>query len=150
VVVPLLEEFRDRPVLLSASTIERRVRRLITKGELPATDACIKCGHLRTAEVVNTALECERYRTRVYGGGVGFLFLILILPLWLFVFWVLVFWRKEEQRVEHYGRDTDVPAPVCLCTECHRRLGSTGRWKYVIAAGLFVAISVLVGYFHVL
>jgi hypothetical protein len=44
VVVPLLEEFRDHPVLLSAPTVERRVRRLVAEGVLPSTDACLRCG----------------------------------------------------------------------------------------------------------
>src|SRR5262245_58680736 len=68
VVVPLLEEFRDRPHLLSATTIERRVQRLIAAGELPNTEGCIRCGEMKTVQVVNINLECERYTARVHGG----------------------------------------------------------------------------------
>src|SRR5687767_5836821 len=67
VVVPLLDEFRDHPVLLSAATVERRVQRLIAAGVLPSTKYCLGCGSV-AAQVVNAALECERSTERTEGG----------------------------------------------------------------------------------
>jgi hypothetical protein len=105
VVVPLLEEFRDQAVLLSAPTVERRVRRLIAEGALPDTDACLRCGDA-TAEPVGIDLQCERYMAHTSGGQ-----RFLIIPLvWGFL-WAT--WREPE-RLEIRGRDTDVPAPVSL------------------------------------
>src|SRR6516165_5965018 len=67
VVVPLLEEFRDRPVLPSAATVERRVRRLIAEGMLPSNAVCLRCNNVK-ARVMNVDLECERYTARKRGG----------------------------------------------------------------------------------
>ncbi len=142
VVVPLLEEFRVRPHLLSAASIERRVRRLIAAGELPAADTCACCG-AEQAEVVRIELECERYTARAYGGE-----RFLILPVFSFVFWMT--WREEE-RVEVRGRDTDVPAPVCLCALCKSRFYRRAGWAYpaltalAVAAGGLVALALFLG-----
>jgi hypothetical protein len=136
VIVPLLEEFRDRPLLLSAATLERRVQRLIAEGELPPQGACLRCESEREAGVVNVALECEKYKTRTYGGT-----RFLILP-WLWVAW------REEERVEIRGRHTDVPAPVCLCEECRSQFRRPPGSGYLLLATLLVAVSGIVGYFN--
>jgi hypothetical protein len=127
VVVPLLDEFRDRPVLLSAATIERRVRRLIAAGELPLIDWCLNCGEVGTAGVVNLQLDCERASTRTSGGR-----RFLILP-----FFSLT-WH-EEVRVEIHGRDTLLEAPVALCQGCRPHLARPPAWRsFLVAAGLLV------------
>jgi hypothetical protein len=139
VVVPLLEEFTDHPVLLSASTIERRVRRLIAEGVLPGTDACLRCGD-GAAQPVAIDLQCERYTARASGGQ-----RFLLIPiLWGFV-WAS--WREPE-RLEIRGRDTDVPTPVGLCAECRRRLGSPAASWYLLVMALLLAASGVVGYFN--
>jgi hypothetical protein len=134
----LLEEFQDRPLLLSAATLERRVRRLIAEGELPITDACIRCGEVKAVQVVNLHLECERYTAHAHGG-----LRFLLLP------WFRVVWWEEEW-VEIRGRDTDVPTPVCLCAECRRLLRGPAGSVYLLLAALLLIVSGLVGYFHVL
>jgi hypothetical protein len=139
VVVPLLEEFSDHPVLLSASTIERRVRRLIAEGLLPSTDACLRCGN-EAVEPLGTALQCERYTARVSGGQ-----RFLIIPLlWGFV------WARwgEPERLEIRGRDTDVPAPCSLCKACRGQLRTPGASWYLLLTAVLLAASGVVGYFN--
>jgi hypothetical protein len=142
VVVPLLEEFADRPLLLSAATIERRLRRLIAAGELPLVSCCLRCGEVHSLEVVPVELECERYTVRAHGGQ-----RFLILPLLPYI--LLLRWREEE-RLEIRGRDTDLRAPICLCESCRRQLDETTRPVYLIFAAVLVAVAGLVGYFNVL
>jgi hypothetical protein len=136
VVVPLLEEFRDRPRLLSAATLERRIRRMIAEGELPIGGACLQCGEVKGPEV-DVTLECERYTVHAYGG-----LRFLILP------WLLLWWREEEG-VEIHGRDTDVLAPICLCAECNRRFRRREGTVYLFLAVLLLLAGGLVTYFHV-
>src|SRR5262249_47210618 len=107
VVIPLADEFREKPVVPSATTIERRVERLIAAGSLPLPGPCCACGQGGSEEVVPATIECERYTTRV-SGGQRFL---LLLPLLVFGVFAWVWWREEE-RLEIYGRDTDVPSPL--------------------------------------
>jgi hypothetical protein len=139
VVVPLLEEFQDHPVLLSAATVERRVRRLIAEGVLPSTEACLRCGDV-TAQPVGLHLQCERYTARTSGGQ-----RFLLIPLlWGFV-WAS--WREPE-RLEIRGRDTDVPAPVSLCATCRSQLRAPAASRQVVLTALLLAASGVVGYFH--
>jgi hypothetical protein len=137
VIVPLLEEFRDRPLLLSAATLERRVQRLVAEGELPFGGACLQCGEEGGADLVKVSLECERYKVREHG-GVGF----LVLP-WLWVVW------RQEKWVEIRGRDTDVTAPVRLCEECRREVRGAPGPGLLFPVAVLLAVSGLVGYFHV-
>jgi hypothetical protein len=138
VVVPLLEEFRDHPVLLSATTVEGRIRRLIAEGVLPSTDACLRCGDV-TAQLVGIDLQCERYKARASGGQ-----RVLIIPFLWGVFWAT--WREPE-RLEIRGRDTDVPAPVGLCEECRHQLRAPVAFWYVALTAFLLAASCIVGYF---
>jgi hypothetical protein len=133
VVVPLLEEFRRRRDLLSAATIERRVRRLIAAAELPPPGGCARCGRLDTLEVVPLQLECERYTARAYGGE-----RFLIIPLFSLLVWVR--WREEE-RLEIRGRDTDVQAPVRLCEACTSYFRGRSGWVYHGLAALVIALG---------
>jgi hypothetical protein len=138
VVIPLMEEFRDRPLLLSAPTLERGVQRLVAAGELPLP-ACLRCGD-GAANGVEVVLECERARARA-GGGRRF----LIVP---GLFWMT--WREEEW-VEIRGRDTVVRTPVALCAECRGQLrgqATPGHLKSLLLTILLLAVSGLVGYFH--
>jgi hypothetical protein len=144
VIVPLLDEFRDRPFLLSAASLERRVQRMIAEGELPSTDGCIRCGEGRAAQEVNVTLECERYTARAHGGQ-----RFLIFPS-LWVGWLWVAWWREEEWVEIRGRDTDVPTPICLCAECRRQFRGPARPVSLLLAALLLAVSGLVGYFDVM
>jgi hypothetical protein len=138
VVVPLLDEFRDRPLLLSAATVERRVRRLIAEGVLPSTDSCLRCGDSK-AWIVNVHLECEKYTARTHGGQ-----LFLVIPLLWGFLWAA--WREEE-RVEIRGRDTDVPAPIALCATCQRQLRAhSGSW-YLLLTLLVLAASGTLAHF---
>lgn len=140
VVVPLLEEFRDRSLLLSAATLERRVQRLIAAGALPTRDACLKCGDLK-AQVVNVNLQCERYAARA-SGGLRF----WIIPVPWGIHWAI--WQ-EEKRVEIQGRDTDVRTPVAFCAACHHQLLAPTRSSY-LWPGVLLAAGAILGYFHLL
>jgi hypothetical protein len=154
VVVPLLEEFRGRPALTSASSVERRVERLIAVGELPLTDACTRCGAMQTIKVVNVDCGCEWASVRT-GGGYRF----LILPFFHIIHW------QEKPWVEVRGRDTVIPVPLSLCPECSWKLSRPKKWVYLLAGvllllvsylllnvhwllGLCIAPLVLVSYFH--
>jgi hypothetical protein len=139
VVVPLLEEFTDGSILLSASSIERRVRRLIAEGLLPSTDACLRCGD-GAAESVAIDLQCERYAARATGGQ-----RFLIIPfLWGF-FWTA--WREPEG-LEIRGRDTDVPTPVGLCADCWNKVRAPPASWYMLLTALLLAASGVVGYLN--
>jgi hypothetical protein len=138
VVVPLLDEFRDHPVLLSAATVERRIRRLIAEGVLPGNAVCLRCSDDK-AQVMNVDLECERYSVRTHGGQ-----RFLVIPLiWGFL-WAT--WR-EEKRVEVRGRDTDVPTPFALCAACQHQLRPPARSLYLLLGALLLAASGALGYF---
>jgi hypothetical protein len=136
VVVPLLDEFRDRPRLLSAATLERRIRRLLAEGELPDTDACRACGQ-EDARVVKIVAACERRSVHTSGGSS---FLFIPLP------WGFIGARiHEETRVEIRGRDTDIRTPVSLCASCHRGLRRPSRPLDGLAlAALLLAVIVLI------
>jgi hypothetical protein len=140
VVVPLMEEFRGRPTLPSATTLERRIQRLIAGGLLPATDACLGCG-AAGAPPVNLRLECERSSTQFSGGR---RFIILPAP------WGLVgaSWR-EPVRVEVQGRDTNLYVLTPLCDACRRRLGAPALWWYLLPLAPLAALGAVVGYFGV-
>jgi hypothetical protein len=139
VVVPLLEEFREQPVLLSSVSVERRVKRLIAEGVLPRTDACLRCGDPKP-QVVDANVACERSKTRAYGGGLRLLLIPIPFAGFLFKAW------EEETAVEIHGRDTDVPAPVGLCAHCQDELRSPpARW-YLFSFLLLVLTSAAVGY----
>jgi hypothetical protein len=136
VVVPLLDEFRERPHLLSAATLERRIRRLLAEGELPDTDACRGCGN-EDARIVKVVAACER-RSVHTSGGPSFLFIPL--P-WGFL-WATM---REETRVELRGRNTDIPTPISLCPACHRGLRRPSRPLDGLALGLLLlAVIVLI------
>jgi hypothetical protein len=137
IVVPPLEEFRGKPVVLSAANAERRVWRLVTAGELPPTGTCQRCGEAGAQRVVDGELECESASYHASGGLKG-----LILPIapWAFV-WMA--W-EEESRVEVRGRDTRVPAPISLCPGCHRQLTRSSAKGPAIAAALVLVAGALV------
>ena len=136
VLVPSLEEFRDRPDLISAATLERRVHRLIKVGELPPGGGCARCG-VADAAVVAVELECERYSARASGGE-----RFLIIPLFSFALWM---WWREEERVEIRGRDTDVSTPIRLCGSCQRSLHDPPRWIGLALAASVLVLAVLAG-----
>lgn len=141
VVVPLLEEFRKHPVLLSAASVERRVRRLVTEGVLPNTDACLACGKA-PAFALDIEVQCERY-TASSTGGQRFLFLPFFGGL------VGLTWHEAEG-VEIRGRDTDVPTPVGLCADCWRWCRPPASYWYLLLAALLLVVAGSVGYFHLL
>jgi hypothetical protein len=141
VIVPLLEEFENRPVLLSAATVPRRIRRLIAEGELPGTTGCLQCHDTKTRGIINVAVECEKMRTRVSGGDRFYLFPVIIGWLWIY--------REEEQWVELIGQDTTWSLPICLCPDCYRQLGPLRNRLYLLGAALLVAFSVPLIYLHV-
>lgn len=135
--VPLLDEFREQPDLLSAPTLERRVRRLVARGELPPLGGCARCA-AGAADVTPINVVCERYTSRS-GGGERF----ILIPFFSLFVWA---WWYEEEWVEIYGRDTDVPAPLCLCGPCREHFrGRSGR-VYLAAAITGVVAGWLVGY----
>ena len=144
VVIPLLEEFENRPDLLLAATLERRLRRLISNDELPP-EGCIGCGELNSIEVVPIQLICERSSVHRSGGD-----RFLVLP--FFPLSVSVAWHEEE-RVQVRGRDTDVIAPVFICPPCRSRFQGQGHGRgCLVALSLFVlisAVALLVGSFHI-
>jgi hypothetical protein len=135
-----VSEFQAQPVLLSAATVERRMRRMLANGELPITDGCVRCGDQTTARVVKAIVECERYRTRTTGGLN--VFLILLILLFHFIWLLHLIWRREEERTEIFGRDTDVPAPITLCPECWQALGQPRVWPYVLIGAMLAATAV--------
>jgi hypothetical protein len=128
VVVPLLEEFEKSPVLPSARTIERRVMRLLTDGELPLTHACQACGVEGELQVAVIGLQCEKATIvrRVQ----------VISRTWTPVVTVV----KEKHWLEQFGRDTEVPAPISLCPGCLARLlHSRARVFAAATLGLLLA-----------
>jgi hypothetical protein len=140
VVVPLLEEFHNRPLLLSAASVERRIRRLIAEGVLPDTATCLQCSGAET-RVVNLELECERSTVHASGGQ-----RFLIIPLiWGFV-WTT--WREPE-RLEIRGRDTEVATPVSLCAACRLQLRAPEGSGYLPLAVLLLAASAVLAYFAI-
>jgi hypothetical protein len=141
VVVPPPEELQSRPVVLSAMTVERRIRRLLTAGELPPRGACASCGQACDG-TLNLWLDCERSRTRTSGG-----------PGWLFIpfFWGLFFLRwEEERRVEVLGHDTVVPAPLASCPGCADALRAPSAAPALGAAAAAVALGVLACFYSLL
>jgi hypothetical protein len=138
VVVPLLDEFRVRPVLLSAVSLERRVQRLIAERELPITDACAGCGEGEGVQAVNVELECER-SWAITSGGPRF----LITP-WFWVAW------EEEKRTEVPGRDTVIRAPIGVCPECRQRFRRPNRLVYLMVAVALLGAGLVLAYVHVL
>jgi hypothetical protein len=134
VVVPLLEELDTGRVIVSAASIERRIRRMIASGDLPAGRSCERCETPDVGQRVNATIQCERYRSRTSGGLRFFYFPGL--------FWV--YWN-EEKRTEILGRDTDVPAPFCLCDECRNRLPRPRAAPYLLlTVGLTTAAALLI------
>jgi hypothetical protein len=135
VVVPLAEELQTGRILVSAASIERRIRRMIACGDLPPDQLCASCGEAAGARLVKARAECERYRTRTSGG-----FRFLLIP---GLFWVA--WR-EEKRTERLGRDTDVPAPFHLCDGCRQRFRASNGWIYLLVASVLAAAVALLVY----
>jgi hypothetical protein len=132
--VPLLEELQTGRALISAATIERRIRRMISSGDLPADRLCARCGSTDVTRPVDANVECERYRTKTSGG-----FRFLPIP---GLFWV--YWR-EEKRTETLGRDTDVKVVFHLCDGCRQQFRDPGGWAWlIIAAALTAAVGVMV------
>lgn len=127
VIVPAAEEFYERPVLISAATVERRVRRLIVAGRLPADRECACCGSLH-AGVLDTALVCE-LECGASLGRAGW----LLVPELLCAAW-------QEGRVQTLGRDNIVPVPVRACSECVTSLREPWRPHWVYLVGLAVVI----------
>jgi hypothetical protein len=140
VLVPLIEEFRDQPVQLSAATVERRIRRLIAAGQLPAKDACIRCGEVEATSVVSVHLVCERAeeRTRIESVRSN-----TVIP-------GLVRNVQVEYRTEVYGSNTEVPVPICLCQVCRGQLFASSRAGFLIPAVVLLAAGMLLGYFSIL
>jgi hypothetical protein len=135
VVVPLVEELQTGRVLVSAATIERRIRRMIASGDLPADPLCARCGSPDVAGAVIADVECERYRVRTSGG-----FRFLPIP---GLFWV--YWR-EENRTEKLGHDTDVRVAFYLCDGCRQQLRNPGRVAYLVVGAVLIAAVALVAY----
>ena len=113
VVVPLLEEFEKRPVLPSASTIERRVMRLLAEGEQPTTHACQVCGESGRQRVVVIGLDCERS------------VIVHHRELTSYVPLGVVSLRTYRHWSEQLGRNTQIPTPISLCPGCLARLASS-------------------------
>jgi hypothetical protein len=149
VVVPTLEEFRVRPVLRSATTIEARIRGMIEDGELPQTSACGSCGEVNRRNVVEFEVECEKAQVRD-GAPVGFFVLLVSAVLSFGLFLKLALLASAESGPgEILGRDYSVWLPMCLCRDCHLRLRSRGgRIGRVVAVGLFV-IGLLIVYLQI-
>ena len=140
VVIPLPEEFDARAALLSAPTIERRVRRLLAEGVLPTTDACLRCRDPRP-QTVKFFLACEHQTARAYGGQQARLIWlpgVIIITRW---------WEPEGEEIQ--GRDTNVDTPVALCAMCRHRLRApSGSWT-CFSMLLLLTASVALGYFNV-
>lgn len=136
VIVSLVEEFDGRSVVLSAATLERRIRRLIAVEQLPPHRECAWCGSTH-AEPLDVRLVCEQTRSRVTGG-----FRFLRIP---GLFWM--FWREEE-RVENFGRENTVPVPLCACEMCARHVREPLRSNPMLLLTVvgIIALSALVGY----
>jgi hypothetical protein len=132
VVVPSLVELQERGVVVSAASVERRIRRMLAGGELPITGRCAGCGEEEAARVANAYVECEKSHTRTTGG-----FRFLVVP---GLFWVA--WN-EEKRTEIIGRDTDVRTPFSVCPQCRRQLGKSRFWVYLLVAALLGVAGVL-------
>jgi hypothetical protein len=144
VVVPTPEEFQGSSLLLSAMTVERRVRRLLAAGELPPPGACARCGRWPDVGVVDLWLECERSQVRATGGSRP----PLVLPFLSVILWLA--WWEEERRVEILGHDTAVPVPLAFCPECARGLPCPRGAADLAAGAAVLALSACVSYFTLL
>lgn len=109
--VPLLEEFQNNSDLLSATTVENRILRLVRAGDLPITGACACCGDVNDTAVVRAILDCERSSVRHRSG---------ISVLWIPGLFTV--WTVREEKPEVFGNDTTVPAPICMCAACQRQV----------------------------
>jgi hypothetical protein len=142
VVVPLLEEFQNHTVLLSAATVERRAQRLVAEGVLPGTDECLWCREV-PAQRVDVIVQCERYTAHTSG---GMRLLIMPIPLGF----VRFIWWEEPERLEIRGRDTDVPAPVCLCETCRSNLRAPSAVKYLLLEAVVVVLGGVLAFINLL
>lgn len=136
--VPLLEEFQQRPDLLSATTVESRIGRLVLAGELPVVGRCARCDAAST-EVLAAWLDCERSSVHSEGG-----FRFIYIP---FLFWMT--WQ-EEARIEVRGHDTAVPAPICVCGPCQEQLRQRRRLSFIWLPMLLIPVACVAAYFYLL
>jgi hypothetical protein len=133
--VPLLEEFQEKPDLISCGTVEDRIGMLISAGEIPRVGKCGHCGEY-TNSVIDAKLDCERY-TAHHEGGMRFIYIPGL-------FWAT--WHEKET-VEIHGHDTVVPAPLCLCTECQIKLRAPTS-KFCIVLAVFLVLATLALFLH--
>lgn len=140
VILPPAEEFEGKRVVLSASTIERRIRRLIYAGELPPSSECAWCGSLH-AKPVDIRLVCETSTSWQTGGE-----RLVIIPLGIGVAWS---YSNQEERVETVGRDNTVPVPLCACETCARNLRAPEPLKiprFLVSLALVVIAAAVAGF----
>jgi hypothetical protein len=111
--VPSLAQLRDMAGLAPIEApLEFEILELLESGAIPKPE-CADCGRT-PAELVHFVADCEQLHTKSSGGFSWGMFLITGGQLFL--------WQDEV--VEFHGRDTMIPTPACLCSQCHRNLNS--------------------------
>lgn|GEM_PF-3705868 len=130
VILPQEEEFAKNDILISASTLERRIKRLADQKLLPPDRECAWCG-AKEAEPVDIRLVCERSEYRESGRGrllligIGFVLLTVLLPIIVIpvlLVRLIIMASNFEPEVEVLGRDNTVSVPICVCEDCARTL----------------------------
>ena len=136
--VPLLDEFEGRSELISATTLEARILRLVRVGELPMRDGCVVCETVSDLEIIPTILECETSSVH-YRDSVSVIWVPGIFSIWTY----------KEEKPEVFGNDTSVPAPVCLCKQCQTCLHSKKTAYFLWPVLIGVLFGGMAAYFHI-
>jgi hypothetical protein len=142
--VPLLDEFLVKPDLLSNTTIDRRLARMIQDGALPPAEHCAACETSSGLQIVQFEANCEwmtnNENSNNFTNAVIFLFIFLI---FLPVGHIMLSFGSATGEVEILGRDTVHNLPLCLCHNCINNYSSlSSRW-YWVGGLLLLFIAVL-------
>jgi hypothetical protein len=129
-IIPPPEEFESRRVVVSAPTLERRIRRLVAAELLPPHRECAWCGSVH-AGLLDVHLVCEPDRDLVTGGS--------RFPLASRRSWA--YWWEVE-RIDRYGGENTVPVPLAACEWCARGQRMPKRSMVAWALGS-IAVAIL-------
>jgi hypothetical protein len=121
-------------VVLSAPTLERRIRRLVAAELLPPHRECAWCGSVH-AELLDIRLVCEPDRDLVTSGS--------RFPLIRGRSWA--YWWEVE-RIDRYGGENTVSVPLPACAWCARGQRMPKRSTVAQALGGIAVAILAVGF----
>lgn len=111
IAVPSLAQLRSDAGLAPVDIpLEFEIPALLESGLLPKTD-CADCGRT-VADVMHLVADCEQVHVKNSGGFSWGMFLISGGRLFLW----------EDEIVDFHGRDTMIPTPAHLCSQCRQTL----------------------------